>query len=295
MLGALIIVFREVIEAGLIVGIVMAVTKGMARTRLVVALGVLAGLIGAALVAAFAGGLAQAFSGMGQEVFNASILIVAVVMLTWHNVWMAKHGRELAGEVKKVGLEVRSGARPIYALGVVCAVAVMREGSEVALFLYGLMASSGTTGWEMLVGSAFGLALGVAVTAVTYLGLLTIPPRYLFGVTTVLITLLAAGLAGQAVVFLQQAGVITVLADTAWDTSAILSDSSLPGRVLHTLVGYADQPSVLQVIVYFATLGAILSVSKVVAVADRRARRSAAARLEAAGAPFSRLREKGRG
>jgi high-affinity iron transporter len=272
LLGALIIVFREVIEAGLIVGIVMAVTKGMAGTRLVVALGVLAGLIGAGLVAAFAGALAEAFSGVGQEVFNASILIVAVLMLTWHNIWMAKHGRELAGEVKKVGLDVRSGAKPIYALGVVCAVAVMREGSEVALFLYGLVASSGTTGADMLVGSGLGLALGVAVTAVTYLGLLTIPPRHLFGVTTTLITLLAAGLAGQAVVFLQQAGVITAFSDTAWDTSAILSDTSLFGRVLHTLVGYADQPSILQVIVYFVTLGTILSLSKLVAAADRRAR-----------------------
>jgi len=276
MLGALIIVFREVIEAGLIVGIVMAVTKGMAGTRVVVALGIFAGLVGAALVAAFAGALSQAFAGIGQEVFNASILIVAVLMLTWHNIWMAKHGRELAGEVKKVGQDVRSGARPIYALGVVCAVAVMREGSEVALFLYGLVASSGTTGWDLLIGSAMGLALGVAVTAFTYVGLLTIPPRYLFGVTTTLITLLAAGLAGQAVVFLQQAGVITAFADTAWDTSAILSDTSLFGRVLHTLVGYADQPSVLQVIVYAATLTGILSLSKIVAEADRRARARAA-------------------
>ena len=276
MLGALIIVFREVIEAGLIVGIVMAVTKGMAGTRVVVALGILAGLIGAALVAAFAGALSQAFAGIGQEVFNASILIVAVLMLTLHNIWMASHGRELAGEVKKVGQEVRSGARPIYALGVVCAVAVMREGSEVALFLYGLVASSGTTGWDLLLGSAIGLALGVAVTAVTYLGMLTIPPRYLFGVTTTLITLLASGLAGQAVVFLQQAGVITAFAETAWDTSAILSDTSLFGRVLHTLVGYADQPSVLQVIVYFATLTGILSLSKIVATADKRSRAAAA-------------------
>jgi high-affinity iron transporter len=270
MLGALIIVFREVIEAGLIVGIVLAVTKGLAGTRVVVALGVLAGLVGAGLVAAFAGVLAEAMQGAGQEVFNAGILILAVCMLTWHNVWMARHGRELASEVKKVGKEVRSGARPIYALGVVCAVAVMREGSEVALFLYGLAASSGTTGIEMGIGSALGLALGCAVTCVTYFGLVTIPPRYLFGVTTVLITLLAAGLAGQAVVLLQQAGIVTALGDTAWDTSAILSDSSLIGRVLHTLVGYADQPSVLQVIVYFTTLVGIVTLSRVVAAADRR-------------------------
>ena len=68
--------------------------------------------------------------------------------------------------------------------------------------------------------------------------------------TTGLITFLAAGLAAQAANFLQQAGVATMMSDTAWDTSAVLSDTSLFGRVLHTLIGYSDQPSVLQVVVY---------------------------------------------
>jgi high-affinity iron transporter len=262
MLGALIIVFREVIEAGLIVGIVMAVTKGIAGSRWMVALGVAAGVIGACLVAAFAGALGQALEGIGQEVLNASILILAVLMLTWHNVWMARHGRELANEVREVGAAVRSGSRSIVALGVVCAVAVMREGSEVALFLYGLMASTNSTSLELLEGSALGLALGCGVTALTYLGLVTIPTRRLFSVTTALITFLAAGLAAQAVLFLQQAGIVTALADTAWDTSGVLSDTSLFGRVLHTLVGYADQPSELQVVVYVATLAAIFALSK---------------------------------
>jgi high-affinity iron transporter len=254
MLGALIIVFREVIEAGLIVGIVLAVTKGLRGSRLLVALGVVAGVLGASLVAVFAGAIGDALAGVGQEVFNASILLIAVAMLTWHNVWMATHGRELAAEVKQVGAEVRAGSRSIAALGVVVAVAVMREGSEVVLFLYGLVASSNSTTFELLEGSIFGLLLGVAVTALTYFGLVTIPTRWLFKVTTALITFLAAGLAAQAVVFLQQAGIVTALADSAWDTSAILSDTSLFGRVLHTLVGYSDQPSILQVVVYLIVL-----------------------------------------
>jgi high-affinity iron transporter len=262
MLGALIIVFREVIEAGLIVGIVMAVTGGIRGSRMLVVLGIVAGLIGASLVAAFAGAIGEALQGIGQELFNASILIIAVVMLTWHNVWMARHGRELAAEVKQVGEQVRSGARPIYALGVVVAVAVMREGSEVALFLYGLVASANSTSWDLIVGSLLGLALGCAVTAVTYLGLVTIPARRLFAVTTLLITFLAAGLAAQAVLFLQQAGVVTALSETAWDTSAVLSDTSLFGRVLHTLIGYSDQPSVLQVVVYLVTLATIFALTK---------------------------------
>ncbi len=269
MLGALIIVFREVIEAGLIIGIVMAVTKGIPGSRLLIAAGVVAGLIGASLVAAFAGALGEALSGIGQEVFNASILIIAVVMLTWHNVWMARHGRELAAQVKEVGDAVRTGARSISALGVVVAVAVMREGSEVALFLYGLVASSSSTSWELLTGSLMGLVLGCGVTAITYLGLVTIPTRSLFMVTTLLITFLASGLAAQAVLFLQQGGVVTVFSQTAWDTSNILSDTSLFGRVLHTLFGYADQPSILQVIVYAITLATIFVLTRIAAPRQR--------------------------
>ncbi len=264
MLGALIIVFREVIEAGLIVGIVLAVTKGLAGSRVATAIGVLAGVVGASLVAAFAGAIGDALAGVGQEIFNATILLIAVVMLTWHNVWMASHGRELAADVKRVGEAVRSGSKSIFALGVVCAVAVMREGSEVALFMYGLVASGGSTDTELVIGSILGLLAGVAVSALTYLGLVAIPQRRLFAVTTALISLLAAGLAAQAVRFLQQAGILTMLNETAWDTSAILSDTSLFGRVLHTLIGYSDQPSVLQVVAYCVTLAVIYALTKTV-------------------------------
>ena len=276
MLGALIIVFREVIEAGLIVGIVLAVTKGLRGSRAMIALGVAAGVAGASLVAAFAGAIAGALAGVGQEVFNAAILLIAVAMLTWHNIWMASHGREIAAEMKSVGAEVKAGTRTLAALGVVVAVAVMREGSEVALFLYGLVASANSTSLELLEGSALGLALGAGVTALTYFGLVTIPTKWLFRVTTALIGFLAAGLAAQAVVFLQQAGLVDALSQTAWDTSAILSDTSLPGRVLHTLIGYADQPSQLQVVVYAFVLLGGFALSRAFAPAPAKPRMAAA-------------------
>jgi high-affinity iron transporter len=276
MLGALIIVFREVIEAGIIVGIVMAVTKGVPGSRLMAGAGVVAGVLGASAVAAFAGVIANALNGVGQELFNAAILSLAVCMLAWHNIWMASHGRELAADARQLGQDVRNGARSLVALAIVVAVAVMREGSEVALFLYGLVAAGGATSRDLLLGSALGLAAGVAVSAVTYFGLVTIPPRRLFAVTSALITFLAAGLASQAANFFQQAGFVTAWSDTAWNTSAILSDTSLFGRVLHTLVGYSDQPSVLQVVVYAATLAAIFTLSR--AFAPRASLRPAAPR-----------------
>lgn len=262
MLAALLIVFREVFEAGLIVGIVMAVTAGVAGRGRWVTAGVVAGVIGACLVALFTGGLSELFGGSGQEVFNAGILSFAVIMLTWHNVWMARHGRELAAELTAAGEAVVAGSKSLAALAVVVAIAVLREGSEVVLFLYGVAAAQGGASWSMALGGCIGLVLGSLVCLATYLGLVTIPARYLFGVTSTLIAFLAAGLAAQAIAFLQQAAIITALDETVWDTSWLLSDSSFLGRALHTLIGYVDQPTAMQLIVYAATLATIVVLMK---------------------------------
>ena len=256
MLGALIIVFREVIEAGLIVGIVMAATRGVIGRGRWINIGIGAGVLGAAVVAIFAGVISQAFEGAGQELFNASVLGVAVVMLMWHNAWMARHGREIAEEMRKVGTAVSKGARPLTALAIVVGLAVLREGSEVVLFLYGIMAS-GTSGSALLVGGVLGIAAGAAFTALTYYGLLAIPNRYIFSVTSWLIALLAAGMASQAVQFLNNAGLAIVLERTVWDTSWLLSEGSLLGKLLHTLIGYTERPTELQLMVYIATLVAM--------------------------------------
>jgi len=252
-IAALIIVFREVFEAGLIVGIVLAVTRTVPRRNQWIAGGVLAGVLGACVVAVFAGALSNLFAGMGQELFNAFILIVAVVMLTWHNVWMARHGSELAGELRAAGQAVVEGSKSLFALAVVVGVAVLREGSEVVLFLYGVLAG-GDSGGGVALGGFVGLLLGAAVCMLTYLGLVSIPTRKLFATTTALIALLAAGMAAQAAAFLEKANWLTAMDNVVWDSSWLLSDSSILGKALHTLIGYTDQPTAMQLAVYIAIL-----------------------------------------
>ena len=205
------------------------------------------------------------FGGSGQELFNAGILGFAVLMLGWHNVWMSRHGRELAADMRAAGEAVVAGSKSLAALSLVVTIAVLREGSEVVLFLYGVAAAEGGASLGMLIGGAIGLALGAFVCLLTYLGLITIPMRYLFSVTSTLIALLAAGMAAQAIAFLQQADILTAFDQTVWDTSWILSDESLLGRALHTLIGYVDQPTAMQLIVYAATLAVIAVLMKLVA------------------------------
>lgn len=252
MIAALIITFREVLEAALIVGVVLAATRGIPKARYWVAVGILGGVTGAVIVAQFAGAISDSVSGFGQEIFNASVLLLAVLMLAWHNVWMSTHGKQMAAEMRNVGDEVRTGGRPLYALAIVVGLAVMREGSETVLFLYGLAASDGGL-TNALTGGAAGLAIGIVVGAALYFGLLRIPSRYLFQVTAWLIAFLAAGMAAQAMVYLSAAGVVT-LGHELWDSSFLLSQNNVVGQVLHTLIGYVDRPRLLQVVVYIGTL-----------------------------------------
>jgi high-affinity iron transporter len=254
MSATLIIVFREILEAALVVGIVLAATRGIAGAPRWISLGILGGVVGAVLVAAFAGAIADAASGIGQELFNATVLFLAVIMLGWHNVWMAREGRAMSQELRALGASVRVAERPIAALALVVGVAVMREGSELVLFLYGIAAAQGSSAPAMLTGGALGLGLGVLAGAGIYFGLLRVAGRYLFMVTSALILFLAAGMAAQGAKFLVQAGYLPPLGARLWDTSSYLPDDSALGTLLHVLAGYVARPEGIQLVFYIGAL-----------------------------------------
>jgi len=256
MLASAIVVFREVLEAALIMGIVLAASRGARGREFWVALGTAGGVAGALITAFFADQLSEAMQGIGQEVFNAGVLLAAVIMLGWHNVWMSSHGRQMARDMTTAGQEVRYGDRSLFSLGIVVGLAVLREGSEVVLFLYGMAAGTGS--WATIIpGGAIGLGLGVLVGGALYFGLLRIPTKHLFRVTSWMILLLAAGMASQAAHFLVQADILPALGGGLWDSSAILSERSILGQTLHTLVGYDARPDGIQLVVYGLTLAVI--------------------------------------
>jgi high-affinity iron transporter len=263
MLAALVIVFREVLEAGLIVGVVLAASRGVeGRTRAVL-LGVAAGIAGSLVVAAFASEISSAFDGRGLELFTAAILALAVVMLTWHVVWMSEHARDLTRELRELGAAVGAGTENVAVLGIATATAVMREGSEVVLFLSGIALQSSEKAPSLVLGSAGGLLLGALASAGLYFGLSAIPLRRVFATTGVLVTLLAAGLAAEAMHQLSNAGLIPDTLDrTLWDTAWLLSGESLAGRVLHVLIGYRERPGLLEAAAYATTVLVILALAR---------------------------------
>jgi len=263
MLATAVILFREVLEAALIVAIVLGASRGIAGRGRWVAGGVGLGLVGASLIALLAADLAASLGGNGQAILNAAILLAAVVMLTWHNVWMSSHGRKLAAELSSVGADVQTGKRPLAALLVVTFAAVTREGSEAVLFLWAIAAGGGQS-LSMTIGGLAGVAAGVLVGLLLYRGLLRIPLRHFFSVTSWIILLLTAGLAAQAAGYLNQAGLLPALGNGLWDTSHLLSQASIVGQLLHILVGYIARPSGIQLLFYVGTLVTVLALMRLV-------------------------------
>lgn len=258
MLGSAIIVFRETLEAALLIGIVAAATRRLSGRNLWLTAGIAAGIAGSLVVAGLTETIAELAEGAGQEIFNAAILGIAVLMLGWHNIWMASHGREMAAAAKSLGQSVSSGQKQIYAVALLIALAVLREGSETALFLYGLAAASGAGQLSLLSGGLLGLLGGIGLGWALYIGLAKIPVRHFFTITGMLILMLAAGMAGQMARFLVQGDVIRPLASPLWDSSSLLPMDSVVGNLMHMLAGYEARPSGMQVVFYVLTLLAIL-------------------------------------
>jgi len=271
MLASAIILFRETLEAALIISIVLSATRGLRHRGIWVSLGGAGGAVGAILVALFAKEISALAEGTGQELFNAGVLLTACAMLGWHNVWMASHGRAISARTTETCASVNQGKSHLSALAVVVGLAVLREGAEVVLFITGILAA-GTTAPSMLGGAALGLMLGVVLGIILYQGLLRIPLRHFFNVTNWLVLLLASSLALQAAGFLAQAGSLTLLQQPVWDTSRILTENSIVGRLLHSLIGYTARPSGMQLIFWVCAFAMIRGLSSLIGrkYTDRR-------------------------
>ena len=264
MFSTAIIVFREVLEAAIIIGIIAAATRDVPGRNTWISAGILLGLFGSALVASSASTISNLADGVGQELFNALILGAAVLMLAWHSIWMASHGKALSASARNVGKAIRDGASERSVLLAVIGIAVLREGAETVLFLYGIATSEQVGASALLLGGFVGIFAGICVGYALYKGLLRIPLHWFFTATSALVLLLAAGMASQMARFLIQADMIPALLTPLWDTSAVIPEKSVPGLLLHSLIGYDASPAGMQLVFYVATLLVIIASMKLV-------------------------------
>jgi high-affinity iron transporter len=252
-----IVVFREILEVALIIGILTAATKEISGRMKWIIGGLCLGIATSTLLAFFTDSISDSLNGSGQEFFNGLILLAAALMISWTVLWMQKHSKSLSGELKRLSNSVREGKKPLYILMVVVFISVLREGTEIVLFTYSYYISGIDLG-HILLGLATGIMLGITVGCALYFGMLKAFGKYFFMVTTWLLVFVASGIASSGIGFWINAGIVPALGDPIFDVSGILSQQSLFGKFLHIFFGYIDQPAGTQLIAYFATLGALI-------------------------------------
>jgi high-affinity iron transporter len=258
MFGVSLFILREVFEIALILTVIMAATRSIAGRNRYILGGIAAGVAGAAAIALFTENISNMADGMGQEMMNAGILILAAVMIGWTAVWMRVHGRELSQQLKQVGSAIQAGEASFLTLSAIIALAVFREGAEMILFSFGAHAS-GTSWIDIALGSVIGLAGGMVIGALFYFGMIKLFARHFLSITSILLALLAAGMAAKGIAYLAMIGMVPEFGSMLWDSSHILSDSSIGGESLGVLVGYTARPSGIQLVIYLATLAIIFA------------------------------------
>lgn len=270
MLPTATIVFREILEVALVLTIVLAATRGMNGRLSMVLSGLGLGILGASVIAFFTDAISSAMEGMGQEIFNAGIMFIAVGFLSWTVIWMKRHGREMAQNIKAVGQDVMSGNKPVYALVAIIALATFREGAEIVLFSYGMMASGAFGLSSILAGAALGLVGGTIVGLMIYFGLLKAAQRHLITVTSWMLIILTAGMAAHGAGFLIAAGVLPELGGQLWDTSHIISGHSFIGETLSVLIGYTPRPTGMEVLFYVGVIVVVGGLYRLISSAPQK-------------------------
>jgi len=256
MIAALLIGFREGLEAALIVGIVLSYLKKMVyRQRAAVWWGVVSAVIVSIVAGVALQVMGVAFEGRSEELFEGITMLLAAAVLTWMIFWMQRQARSIRAELEAdVRQAVTGGSR--WALFALAFVAVVREGIETALFL--TAAAFSATPAQTLIGGGLGLAAAVIVGWLLFAVSVRLDVRAFFRVTSVLLILFAAGLVAHGVHELQEAGVLPVIVEHVWDINPVLNENSTVGSILEALFGYNGNPSLLEVIaygVYFIVIG----------------------------------------
>ena len=257
MLPSYLLSLREGIEAALIVGIVLGALRQMRRTDLSSA--VWMGVLSASVLSVMAGVLLTtfglSFEGRSEQLFEGIAMLLAAGVLTWMIFWMNRQARNIKGElesgVHKAAFE--GGKRGLFALAFL---AVLREGIELALFLVASVFASDVQ--QTLIGAFLGLGTAILLGWSLFATTVRLDLRRFFQVTGFLLILFAAGLVAHGVHEFNEAGVIPTVIDHVWDINPILDENSTLGSMLKALFGYNGNPSLTEVLSYFAYFAAII-------------------------------------
>jgi high-affinity iron transporter len=247
------VLWRESIEALLVIGILNAWIghrpEGERRQgRIWLWSGVGVGLIGAAALAAGLVTIGEELSDDAQVYFQTAIVLFAAALIVQMVFWMRRHGRTLKRELH-AKLDSAADRASWVAVFLLAAVAVIREGSEAAVFLYGAMVSAGTSLWRSVLAAGIGFALALASYGLLQAGARVFSWQAFFRVTEIMLLLLAGALLLTGIDNLISLGLVPQLSGRIWDTSKILTDGGALGGLISALTGYRAKPVLVQLLV----------------------------------------------
>jgi high-affinity iron transporter len=249
-----VVTLREAFEAALLLGIVYAYLDRIAAraqyhwVTLGGALGLLASIALGVAVSMLSGPLLD----LGPDLVAATVMLAAVVLITWHGWWMRQHARALKGDLQRRIDDARATQR-LWIVGLIAFTGVFREGAETVLFLWGLMSQVNVTGWSGMSGGVLGVLAAALLGWVIFRGGRRLSLSRFFTVTSILLLVVAAGLFSSGIGRLIGLGLLPA-GEPVWDTSSWLADDSVVGGFLAGLVGYRARPTALEALAYASYL-----------------------------------------
>lgn len=256
MLANYLIGLREGLEAGLIVGILVAYLRQVARRDVLPRLWTGVGIaVGASL--ALGALLTWGPYGLGfqaKEIIGGSLSIVAVGMVTWMIFWMRSHSRALRGELaSRLDAAIAGSGVGIVMVGIV---SVGREGIETALFVWAAVSASGSAFFG-LVGAVLGIATAVLLAWLISRGFVRINLSRFFTWTAAFLTVVAAGVLVYAIGDLQEAGVLPGWGQAAFSVAEAIPATSWYGALLAGVFNFTPEPTWIQVVAWCVYLAAM--------------------------------------
>jgi high-affinity iron transporter len=249
-----VVTLREAFEAALLLGIVYAYLDRIAARAQYhwVTLGGALGLLASVALGVAVSLLSGPLLDLGPDLVAATVMLAAVVLITWHGWWMRQHARALQSDLQRRVEDARATQR-LWIVGLIAFTGVFREGAETVLFLWGLMSQVHVTGWSGMSGGVLGVLAAALLGWAIFRGGRRLSLSRFFTVTSLLLLVVAAGLFSSAIGRLIGLGLLPA-SEPVWDTSGWLADDSLVGGFLAGLVGYRARPTALEALAYASYL-----------------------------------------
>ena len=249
------VVFRESLEIAMLLGIILAITKRIEKSRLYIITGIMAGTTLVAFFSFFTRSVSLSLGGMGDEVFTSCIMFLTTGLISWTIIWMQSYGEMIKQNPGTLSDKI-NGSNVIYIMLILVVTSfVLEEGVAMVILIYSISLVETINSNSYILGVIIGMVSGVILGITIYLGLIKLSnQQYILRISSILLMLIAAGFAAEAAGIMASAGIVTILTERVWDSSWIITDRSVLGTLLHRTTGYIARPNELQIICYVCTI-----------------------------------------